>query len=732
MLQLNQGGQSFSEVALMTGTHASDWSWSVLLQDYDNDGLNDIFITNGIYKRPNDLDYINYLSNVDFAEYSRTQQNEIEQKLIDQMPSLKIPNIIFRNKGDLEFEKLTDSAGFTPSYSNGAAYGDLDNDGDLDLIVNNLNQVSVLFENQSTENNNGNSYISIGLKGNSLYKNPSGSRVYVYAGGHTFVKELTLTKGFQSSSSRNLHFGLGTATKIDSVEIQWLDGKSQIEKGLAVNQHYSIGRKEAFSSRRDFSKPPPNSLQLFPYTHQENNFLDYDREPLIPERLSREGPAVVQADFNGDGLEDLFIGGAKNQSPSLFLQKKNGEYVEDKRSDFIKDIIYEDVDATAFDIDNDGDLDLYVMSGGNEMVEGDQSLEDRIYINDGNAVFERLNVSLFKTNGGSVSSADYDGDGFDDLFIGNRSIPGGYGLSPYSFILKNNGKNGFSIVRKTRLGMVTDSQWADINNDKLLDLIVVGDWMPITILINKDNSSFEDETKKYGLEHTNGMWNVVVVSDLDGNGQMDIAAGNAGLNFKFKASEAFPVKLYLDDFDSNGQLDPIIYYKFFNSYVPFASKDKLVSQLPSLKKKFLSYREFSKVSSIEDLLGKKESEILEIKRISELRSMVYFNPGSGLKKIPMPKEAQMSSIEDLFIENTHDATKLVFVGNYLEYTTELGQSSANSGGIVTFTAEGRYQSFKYLPLPTALNSRKIKKLDEDYFLVITNNDKAYTFKLPNF
>jgi len=728
--QLNNNNTSFSDVALMTNTFATDWSWSVLIQDFDNDGLNDLYITNGIYKRPNDLNYINYLSNINFSKYSQTNQNKIERQLIDEMPTINLSNVIFHNKGDLKFERFSEQAGLTPSYSNGSAYSDLDNDGDLDIVVNNINEKAFLLENKSSETTP-NNFVSLSLKGNKEYPSPNGAKVFIYGDGKTQYKELTTTRGFQSSSTHKLNFGLGNIEKIDSVQIRWLDGTLQTKKDLAINQHFEIKKNETISvlQNNDLNNKS-QKIDKFPYIHLENNYLDYELESLMPEKLSTEGPAVVQADFNKDGLEDIYIGGAKYQAPSFYIQKKNGEYEKDKTSDFNEDTIYEDVDALSFDYDNDGNLDLYVMSGGNDKPDGDTQLEDRIYINDGKAKFTRLGLSLIRTNGGSVSSADFDDDGLDDLFIGNRSIPGAYGVSPESFILKNNQEKGFVIVKKQKFGMVTDSKWVDLNNDDLLDLIIVGDWMPVTVMINSGNLKFENKTEEFGLLNTEGLWNVVTTADLDNNGYQDIILGNAGLNLKWKASIDRPVKLYLHDFDKNEQLDPIIFYDFFGEYAPFPSKDKLVGQLPSLKKEFLNYSKFGKITSIKDLTGINEEDILVNKKIHELRSMIYLNSGSELQGIPMINDAQLSSIEDIYIDQNEQSTDILFVGNYLGYTTELGESASNSGGVISINNKGEQISYRQLPIPTNLNSRKVIKLDENRILVIANNDKSYIFKKP--
>jgi hypothetical protein len=729
--QLNRDNRSFSEIGLITETYATDWSWSVLLQDFDNDGLNDIFITNGIYKRPNDLDYIDFLSNLGITTNESTkEQNKIKKKLIDKMPTNKISNILFKNNGNLIFEKSSKSSGLEASFSNGAAFSDLDNDGDIDLVVNDINEKASILENKSDGNKN-NNYISFSLEGNQKYGVRIGSKAIVYSEGKSFIKELTTTKGYLSASNFNLHFGLGSIDKLDSVKIVWPDGFIQTEKRVTINKINKIKRldvaldtlKTRLASNIDF-------LQKFPLAHQENTYYDYEKERLIPENLSKEGPGVVKADFNNDGLEDIFFGGARYQSSRIFFKQKNGGYQSPVLDVFEKDNMYEDVDAVSFDIENDGDQDLYVVSGGNDQLERDKLLEDRIYINDGKGNFERMQSPLFRTNGGSVAACDFDQDGFTDLFVGSRSIPSGYGLSPYSFILRNDQNLGFEVVEESRFGMITDSDWADMNGDSLPDLVIAGDWMPITVLINNGDRSFTNQTNAMGLENTNGLWNTIEINDIDQNGTMDIVGGNAGLNFKWKASVTSPVDLYLDDFDDNGQLDPIIFYDYYGHNIPFASKDMLVDQIPSLKKRFLSYEKFSKVKTIQGLTGKSENQILETKEINELRSMIYYNYEGIFKGKPLPKEAQLSSIQDFYIDTIQGKSELMFIGNNYNDVTELGNSNFNSGGIFNSYENNNFNSFKYLPIPAHLNGRKIISLGGNLFLAVSNNDNSYLFYKP--
>tara|TARA_A100001011_G_scaffold55769_2_gene54600 strand:+ start:6047 stop:9304 length:3258 start_codon:yes stop_codon:yes gene_type:complete len=725
--QLNRGDQTYSEIAFKTNTYASDWSWGVLLQDFNVDGKNDIFISNGIYKRPNDLDYINYLSNVDFTKYNNSKQDKIKKELISKIPTNKTSNVLFTNKGNLNFERNVVGK---PNYSNGAAYSDLDNDGDLDIILNNLNSPSEILENTT---NNLKNFVSFSLKGSKKYTITRGSKINIYTKNNILVKENITTKGFQSSSTNRIYFGLGNEKNIDSIVIRWPDGFEQKISDLSINKNRIIKRSE--NNLKVSSKDLRNkvnvkpSVKILPIKHQENIFYDYERERLIPERLSYEGPAVIKYDFNKDGILDFFLGGAKYQRSRIYLGSKAGEFFLKQNPDFEKDKDFEDVDAALFDFDGDGDKDLYIVSGGSDNMELDKYLTDRIYINNGKGNFKRIKIGLPKTNGSSVSVSDINKDGYDDLFIGSRSIPGSYGLSPYSFILLNNKDDkSFKVIDKKRYGMITDSKWVDFNSDGLEDLILVGDWMPIRLLLNKGDLTFSEVTSDYGLEKTNGLWNVIFPFDFNKDGKIDFLAGNAGLNFKWKADQQRPVKMYLDDFDNNSQLDPIIFYDYNGNYVPFTSRDNLNKQLPYLKKKFNSYTSFSEVDNLYDLTGKKEEDLLEIKYLYDLKSRLFINNKDSFKSIPLPDEAQYSSIEDFFVSNK-DSLEVIYVGNTRYFVNELGSPNSNPGGKLSEydNISNSFKKSKLLKLPVGINARKIFEFESEKIYIYTNDD--YIFNL---
>ena len=721
-MQLGTNEGIFKEVALITNTYATDWSWSVLIEDFDNDADNDIFISNGIYKRPNDLDFINFQSNILYENY-REEENRLERDLIDQMPMLKIPNILFSQKSDYNFEMLGESIGIPPTYSNGSAVSDLDNDGDLDIVSNNINDKAQILENKSE--NLKKSFIQFNIKNNN--GSPSlGTKIIAYTGNKKMIKEITGSRGYASSSSTRVHFGLANYKKVDSIEIKWINGITNKYYDLGVNQIHEFYPNIENVNLNTSNLLTVSEIEEFNYKHIENNYLDYEREPLMPERLSIEGPAYVGSDFNGDGIKDIFIGGAKLQSPELLIQNIDGSFKKIKNIVFEQDSQFEDIDAEAFDFDQDGDMDIYVMSGGNEYVDGDINLMDRLYINNGNGLFNKFPANLPSTNGGSISSADFNKDGYSDLFIGSRSIPGGYGLSPISVIVKSSPETDsyFEVVAQSPLGMITDSKYTDINNDNILDIVVVGDWMPITILIGEGDNKFSNQTTMYGLANTSGFWNTIEIADLNNDGKKDIIAGNSGLNHKLKASIENPVKIYLDDFDENTSLDPIIFYNFFGEPVPFASRDKLVNSLPYLKKKFLKYNDFVKAKNIE-LLTEKD-EIFETKSIYEMRSMAFIqNEENIFTPSPLPSPLQLSSIEDFYI----DGNKIYYVGNYTGNVSELGPSLSNSGGVLTGFDGYNYDSHKSLGLPINYEARHIDKINKNSLLIIGNNNIAYKLNL---
>ena len=724
-LQINNGDTTFSDLALQTKTFATDWSWGVLLADFDNDGWNDIFVPNGIVKRPNDLDYINYLSNTNYSQFEQTKKDKIRKKIINEMPTLEIPNLLIHNNGKLGFESIEKSAIGTSGYTTGAAYSDLDNDGDLDLILNNIDAPAQILENKKE----GNQSFTFVLKPNENCPNVVGTKLFFYTNSYTTIKEHQTVRGFQSASSSKIHFALPPQGSLDSLKVLWPNGTEQWLKKfddrlIVINP--SVQKPSRFQEKvvnEQFE------LDLFPFKHIENNYYDEEKEQLVPERLSREGPAVLYADFNQDEIKDFFIGGASQQPAQILLGTKQGTFKNQFIPDFDRDRGFEDVTVASIDIDKDGDLDLYVGSGGNEVISPNPAYEDRIYVNDGKGIFKRAPISLPQTNTGCVAIADFDNDQNPDYFIGSRSITGAYGLTPKSFIVQNEAGRAMKMLDRKQWGMVTDAQWIDLNQDDYLDLILVGDWMPITILINQEGKAFENQTAANGLVASEGLWNTVLVEDINKDGFLDIVAGNAGSNLKWDASLEKPIVLYLDDFDNNKQADPIIFYEYGKTTIPFASKDKLSSQLPGIKKRFTSYNDFAKVNSIEMLVDRKPSNILQTKRLVELRSMIFLNQGgTSFEAKPLPNEAQKSSIED-FSFNATTGT-LAFVGNNNNNVAELGPSLANAGGLFNFydSTIQNFASYQRFPLPLGTIAKKIVQLDNEDFVVITNNDNSYLLK----
>lgn len=719
--QLNVENEHFSEISLLTNTYASDWSWSVLLQDYDNDAKTDIFITNGIVKRPNDLDYINFRSNINLTNLTEASEDSLILELIKRMPTLKIPNFLYQNQGGLQFENVSEAWGLAePGYSNGAAYTDLDNDGDLDLVINNINDPASIYENK-TASKLRNHYIQFQLKGDNSNTRALGSKISIWTGGTKMTRELTSSRGFQSSPGSRIHFGLGEATIVDSVWIQWPEGDWQKLEDLAADSLYAIDKTATI--RIDWVPEEEVENRYLEFSHHENDYRDYDMELLIPEKLSTEGPAVAVADFNGDGSMDLFIGASRGSINQLFLQLE-GELVPVEVPAFAVQENMEAVDVAVFDLEGDGDQDLYVVHGGNDYPYDSPFFGDMVYVNDGRGQFTQADFNLPTINGGCVAAADYDLDGDMDLFVGDRAVPGGYGLSPFSFLVEN--RDGVLRAVKTwQIGMVSDADWVDYDGDGDPDLVLAGDWMPITIMRNDGNMNFSNQTEALGLGRSNGFWNTVKVADIDGDGTLDLVGGNLGLNSKLKATPDQPVELFLHDFDQNEQPDPVMFYYKNGESIPFHSRDELTGQIPYLKKAFLSYEEFARVRSIEQLTGVESDKIAEKKYLYDLSSGVFVFKQNAFVKQDFPQFAQLSPINDLLVTDVDQdgIEDVIYVGNFFGSVTAVGRYDASPGGVLKGLGDGSFRFLGFLPLDFDKEYRKILYLSNDTFVVVVNNGR---------
>jgi enediyne biosynthesis protein E4 len=746
-LQLNLGGGMFSEIGLYAGIASTDWSWSPLLCDVDNDGLKDLFITNGIYRRANDLDYVKFLTGGNKLYPSRDLTKYTDKQLYERMPLYPGFNYIFKNNGDLTFSDMDKSWGFnTRSFSNGSTYADLDNDGDLDLITNNINDPASIYRNNARQLT-GNHFLSIVLKGNGMNTRGIGARVTLYSGGHEQVADQFPTRGFLSAVSDVLHFGLGKTAKIDSVLVRWPDLSEEIIKNVPVDTTITLdianSSKPIHIITQDDVSEKIFSPALVPgleFKHIEDRWVDFYREQLIPHSLSAEGPALAVADINGDGLQDLFIGGAKGQPSKIFVQEKNGSFKALDVPLLNRERFADDVDAAFFDADGDGDEDLYIVRGGNELNIGNPLLCDLLLINDGKGGFSKGILPFMSHNGSCVRTCDFDGDGDIDLFVGSRSVPGAYGLSPEQFLLENDGHGHFNIVTGDRTkdiknaGMVTDAAWMDWNKDGKPDLIITGEWMNVSIYKN-DDDAFSDVTRAAGLDETSGWWNCISVADVDGDSNMDLVCGNLGLNSYLKASVKEPVKMYLNDFDNNGSLDQIICtYQDEISY-PFASLDELSAQIKSLDKKFPRYSDFGG-KSIEDIFGKSAIDKSLVKTAVLFESCLFHNKGNGIfESMKLPKEAQFSTIRNIVVKDINNDGKqdLILAGNDYAVRPSYGRYDASYGWCMPGDSHNAF--YTLMPVKSGLringDARKIATIviaGKQYLLAAVNNGELQVFQ----
>lgn len=685
MLQLNQGqldGQTrFSEIGQLAGIAATDWSWSPLITDLDLDGRKDIFITNGIWRRPNDLDYLKFTSN------QQVQQNAGNLEMAAHMPEGLAANYAYRNQGGLAFEDVSRQWGLDyRGCSNAAAYADLDNDGDLDLVVNNLNANALVFENQVRRQQAPN-FIRLRLKARGSNTFGIGSRATLFVGGRRQTLELFTTRGFQAGVEPVLSFGLGETETIDSLVIRWPDGTCQLIPAPAANQLLAVeqgktaeGRGPSAAAQPLFEKVPA-SISGLGFRHRENPFNDFDREKLIPHQLSAQGPCLAVADVNGDGREDLYLGGGRGQAGAVYLQSSSGGFQPADLTAFIMDFPYEDTGAAFFDADGDGRPDLYVVSGGGE-AEPAFALQDRLYMNRGKGRFERKFDALppLEANGSCVTPLDFDQDGAMDLFVGVRSVPGSYGLPPRSYLLRNDGRGNFTDVtgqvapQLASLGMVTGAALLAREGERLL--AVAGEWMPVT---------FFDVNQPVWAQRTvpgsNGWWNTLSVADLDGDGDDDLLLGNNGLNSSLRASRQEPLELYVKDFDQNGSTDPLLtYYRQGRRYTYF-SKDELAEQLVQVKKRYLDYRPFAE-STFEEAFPPEMLEGAVHLQAFTLASCWAENQGAGSFELhELPVQAQFAPLFGLTAGdfNSDGRQDILGVGNWYGVRPSLGRYDASYG-----------------------------------------------------
>ncbi len=736
MLQKNNGDGTFSEIGQLAGVSNTDWSWSALFSDFDNDGNKDIFISNGYVKDYTDMDFIKYTMDRTLQARGGGQKATVED-FIKRMPDNALSSYFFQNNGDLTFTKKSKDWGLDQnSVSAGAAYADLDNDGAMDLVVNNTNDFAGIFKNNGNTINKAN-YLRVALHGDAKNGTGIGSKVKVFCKGQQYMQEQFPVRGFQSSVDQVLHFGVGKNTIIDSVIVIWPDDRMQKLLQVKVNQTLDVKLADATGKwvydagekiKNTYLKPvsPPSGMQ-----HREKDFDDFSLQKLLTNYLSKAGPCMAVADVNKDGLADIFFGGGRNQPSQLFLQNKNGTFVPSPQAAFARDSMYEAGAAVFFDADNDGDMDLYVSSSGYELDGQSKALEDRLYINDGKGHFTRSATALpsMPFSKSCVKAADIDGDGDMDLFIGGRVIPGKYPLSPGCKILLNDGKGNFTDATASiapalqNIGMVTDAVWMDVNGDKKPDLIVVGEYMPIKVFINK-NGVLQDESASYIHFESSGWWNTIFAADMDGDGDLDLVIGNMGLNTQFHASPQEPVSLYYKDFDGNGSVDPIFCYYINGKSYPAISRDDLTDQLPGLKKKFLEYKDYSD-ATINDLFTPEQLKDAGVLKAGEMRTVYLENKGDkGFEMHELPVEAQFSPVYAITaMDINKDGKKdLVLAGNNSWTRIRYGRYAANHGTILLGDGKG---NFTFLPpaqsgLTVRGDVRSIEYINNYLFFGINN------------
>jgi hypothetical protein len=705
MLQLNNGDGTFSEIAQLSGVSNTDWSWCPLIADFDNDGYKDIFVSNGYLRDYTNKDFLRYWGDYKIKKAMAREPFQL-MDLVTAMPSTAVPDYIFRNNHDLTFTNKQVEWGLNqPNISSGAVYVDLDNDGDLDLVVNNVNQPASIYQNMSRENYHTN-YLAIKLRGTGKNTNAIGAKVYVYTPGNIQYQEVNPNKGYLSCVSTTLNFGLASSNSVDSLKIIWPDQSAQLMVGVKANQLINISYQpqiKYFSTQKPVKKPVfIHVAPLIDFKPEEISFNDFKRQLLMLFMYSKTAPVIAKADVNHDGLEDLFVSDGKDGPGKIFLQQPGGGYREAPllRGDA------ENVGATSaaafFDANGDGNLDLYIAKGGYGIYEPNTAeLQDELYLNDGKGNFRLANNALPLLNASSkscVRPCDFDGDGDMDMFIGGRIIPGRYPEAPASYLLVNDGKGHFTSanIPFNKIGMVTDAEWIDLNNDGRKDLVLCGEFMPITIFINTAQG-FVDKTSDYFDKPQKGFWNKMSFADVNGDGQPDLIAGNLGLNSQIRATDKEPAELYFADFDKNGSIDP-----FFNFYIqgtsyPFVSRDELNDQIYPMRRKFTAYKAYAD-ATIHDIFGPEDLSKAVKLTINELKTMLFINRGGKFIPADLPPQAQFMPVSQIVtgdFEHTGH-TGLILFGNHSDNRLKLGSMDAGYGCYLRGDGKG---GFTYVEQP---------------------------------